>query len=285
MVVLVTGGRGFLGRHTLAALSGEGVDGISAGRPDIEVPSDAFDRLLRSRSPSVVVHCAGPSSVQASVARPADDYAGSIGTTQRLVEALSRLAETPKLVLVSSAAVYGNPTRLPIAEDHPTAPISPYGQHRLEVERLVRSSGLPHVVARVFSAYGEGLRRQVLWDVAMKGRSGAVELWGTGNESRDFIQVEDVGRALVRLCMMEWHAGEVVNVASGQETTIAELAQRLLDALDLSAPLSFVGVEREGDPLRWQADVSRLRSSGWRQEIALDAGIARYARWLASDVQ
>jgi UDP-glucose 4-epimerase len=278
--VLVTGGRGFIGRHTVAALERVGVDAVSAGRPDVEIPSPAFDRLLRVRPPAVVVHCAGPASVAASLARPQRDHEGSVGTTGHLVAALRGLASPPRVVLVSSAAVYGSPARLPVSETDPAEPISPYGRHRLEAEDVVRMSGLPFVVARVFSAYGEGLRRQVLWDVATKALAGAVELWGTGEETRDFVHVEDVAAALVRLSLDDALDGRVANVASGTETRIADLARLLVEALGVTAPVSFNGVERPGDPLRWRADVDTIRSVGWERRIDLASGVARYARWV-----
>jgi UDP-glucose 4-epimerase len=185
------------------------------------------------------------------------------------------------LVLVSSAAVYGQPGRLPIAETDEPKPISPYGAHRLEVERLAMSSGAPTVVARVFSAYGEGLRRQVLWDIALKARAGGpVELWGTGDESRDFVHATDVGRAIAALCADGSFTNDVVNIGSGAETTIRELAQLLLHALGSDTEVVFQGVEREGDPLRWRADVTRLHSLGWNPSIPFDAGVASYARWV-----
>jgi UDP-glucose 4-epimerase len=280
MVIAVTGAKGFLGRHVSKALSDAGNSVVGLGRPEVEIPSPAFERRLADLRPDVVVHCAGPSSVPGSLEHPETDRAGSVGVTAALLATLERLEPTPKLVLLSSAAVYGQPRRLPITETDEPDPISPYGVHRLEVEQLALSSDIPAVIARVFSAYGEGLRRQVLWDIAVKVRAGGpVELWGTGDESRDFVHATDIGRAIVLLCARDRFANGVVNVASGRETTIREIAELLLRELGADAELRFRGVEREGDPLRWQADVERLRSLGWEPSVPVGDGVTRYARW------
>ena len=122
-----------------------------------------------------------------------------------------------RLLLVSSAAVYGDPERLPVSEDAPLAPISPYGRHRAEAEEVALQSGAPVVIARVFSAYGEGLRRQVLWDVAQRALvGGPVELSGTGEETRDFVHARDVAAAISAIAQRSAFDGEIVNVATGR---------------------------------------------------------------------
>jgi UDP-glucose 4-epimerase len=281
MVVVVTGAAGFIGSRVAAAFADEGWDVVRAGRPHHDIPSREFERIFDEHTVHLVVHCAGPASVPASVADPHADRAGSVDVTRALVTLLERHDPPPRLLLVSSAAVYGEPQKLPIGETAVPAPISPYGQHRLETEKLAAASGVPTAVARVFSAYGEGLRRQVLWDIARKALTeNAVELWGTGTESRDFVHVEDVARALATIAGQAPFANDVYNVGSGEETTIAELARLVLDSLGAAAEPVFRGVEREGDPARWRADISRLESLGWFPSIPLAGGVARYAAWV-----
>lgn len=281
MVVVVTGAAGFIGSRAAAAFAAEGWEVVRAGRPEHELPSREFDRLFDDHDVDLVVHCAGPASVPASLADPPADRAGSVGVTRGLLALLEDCDPPPRLLLVSSAAVYGEPRELPVAETSALAPISPYGRHRLEVEDLAAASVVPTAVARVFSAYGEGLRRQVLWDVARKAlHRDVVELWGTGAESRDFVHVDDVARALVLIGRHASFTDDVYNVGSGEETTIAELARLVLEALGSDARPAFRGVEREGDPARWRADTGRLRALGWSPSVALADGVARYAAWV-----
>lgn len=276
MVALVTGHHGFLGRHVAEALAAEGLEVAGAGRPEVELPSAAFDAVLREARPELVVHCAGPASVPASLEDPEGDRAGAVDVLQDLLE---RLGST-RLVLVSSAAVYGQPERLPVAEDAPLAPVSPYGRHRVEAERLALGSGVPLVIARVFSAYGEGLRRQVLWDIARHALGGGpVELSGTGAETRDFVHARDVAGAIGAIVRRGAFEGEVVNVGTGVETSIAELAELITRELG-HGEVRFSGSTRAGDPIRWRADVSLLRELGFVPGIGIGDGAPAYARWV-----
>jgi UDP-glucose 4-epimerase len=282
MVALVTGAFGFLGRHVAARLAEEGWDVAEAGRPRTEIPSPEFDALLAKAAPRLVVHCAGPASVPASLADPEHDFRGSVEVLHELLERL-RGRETA-LVLISSAAVYGQPERLPVAEDAPTRPISPYGFHRLHCELALREFhelwGLRSCALRVFSAYGEGLRRQIMWDVCAKAlREGEVALHGTGTESRDFVHAADVARAVALVAREAPLKAEAYNVGTGVETRLDELAPLLLEALHSDAPLSFSGEARAGDPANWRADVSRLAALGFEPEARVEEGAARYAEW------
>lgn len=285
MVILVTGANGFLATYVQRALR-ERCRVVPAGRPDIEVPSADFDRLLHAARPDLVVHCAGPASVPSSVADPAGDFDASVVVTFELLDRLRRLPRPPRVVFLSSAAVYGDPPRLPVAENETLRPVSPYGHHKLACEVLLREFhelyGLPSVALRVFSAYGEGLRRQILWDVCVQAlTTGEVRLLGTGAESRDFVHGSDVVAAVAAAVKGARFEAEPYNVGSGIETPIAELAALIVDALGGGANVSFSGVPRHGDPARWRADIARIAGLGFRPSIALRDAVPAYAAWAA----
>lgn len=282
MVALVTGHNGFLGAHAVAALTADGWSVVVAGRPQIGIPSREFDELLHHHQPDVVVHCAGPASVQQAEDDPEGDRRGSVEVVAALLDRLTALTES-KLVLVSSAAVYGEPTTIPVSVEAPIAPISAYGRHRAESELLAATSGVPTSFARVFSAYGEGLQRQVWWDIARRAvRDKTVSLHGTGSETRDFVHGEDVGRALATIAARAEFRAEAFNVATGRETTIASLAHALVSALGGKADVVFSGQDRRGDPHRWRADISQTEALGFEPRVDIDRGIAQYAAWIQS---
>ena len=283
MVALVTGAGGFIGAQVAGRLEGDGRRVLRAGRPELEIPSPAFTELVERAEPELVVHCATPASVAASVAEPGGDRRGSVGVLDALLELLEGLPRVPRLVFVSSAAVYGQPQHLPVAEDHPLAPVSPYGEHRMECERLLLAHSVPFASLRVFSAYGEGLRRQVLWDICQKALDGSVELSGTGDETRDFVHVSDVASAVAVAAARAPFGGEAFNVGTGHETAIRDLAGALIAALGVEAALTFSGRKRPGDPDRWRADPARLGALGWQPAVNLEDGAATYARWARSE--
>jgi UDP-glucose 4-epimerase len=288
MVALVTGAFGFLGRHVAARLAEEDWEVVQAGRPRIEIPSPEFDTLLSGIEPQLVVHCAGPASVPASVEDPERDFSGSVGVLRKLLERLQ--GREAAVVLVSSAAVYGQPAHLPVAESAELRPISPYGFHRLQCELLLREFhdlwGLRGCALRVFSAYGEGLRRQIMWDICEKAlRERRVVLHGTGAESRDFVHATDVARAAAVVARAAPLQAEAYNVGTGRDTRIDTLAALLLEVLGSDAPVSFSGEARAGDPANWRADLSRLAALGFEPEVRVEEGAAGYVKWAKDELR
>lgn len=284
MVTVVTGHRGFLGGYACTHLRQEGWPVTGIGRPEVEIPSPAFEEVVRLTSPELVVHCAGPASVPSSLANPTEDLEGSAAVLAGLLNAVCALPHEVRVVLISSAAVYGQPKRLPVAETAPLEPVSPYGFNRIAAELVLREFhevyGVPAVVLRVFSAYGEGLRRQILWDICRRAlTSRAVRLHGTGSESRDFVHALDVAAAIALVARHAAFEGEAYNVATGRETTIRDLAELLVEELRSKASISFSGTPRAGDPLNWNADIGKIEALGFHPTVEIEEGARRYARW------
>lgn len=301
--VLITGAAGFLGRQVARAFAaaGWGVTGVDivpqenlgaweAGRYHaLTLPDPALGRLLEAAPPRVCVHCAGRASVAGSLADPAEDFRDGPVLTFALLEALRRHSPGTRLLFLSSAAVYGNPSGLPVGEEHPVAPLSPYGYHKrlgeLLCEEFSRLYGMETASVRIFSAYGQGLRRQVVWDICERAlKTGALRLRGTGLESRDFVHGSDVARALLVLAGRAPARGEVYNLATGVETSIGDLAGRLLQMLGLSFAPEFDGRATPGDPLHWRADIGRLRALGWEPAMGLEEGLRAMAAWARAEL-
>ena len=133
---------------------------------------------------------------------------------------------------------------------------------------------------RIFSAYGNGLRKQLLWDIYQKYQNtGRIELFGTGEETRDFIHVSDIVRA-IELILAYDGPENVINVANGEEVSIRELAEIYAGKLGADADVvSFNGMVKEGDPRNWRADISLLKKLGYEKHMALSDGIEAYVEW------
>ena len=301
--VLITGVAGFLGRYVARQFAKDGwrVVGIDNASPEnaqlssgtlyhrMRLPSPSLADLMRAMPPEACVHCAGRASVPFSMADPASDFRDNTVLTFELLDALRREAPQCRTLFLSSAAVYGNPASLPIAETHRTAPLSPYGYHKLQCEMLCeeffRIYGLPTASVRIFSAYGPGLRRQVVWDVCERVlTTGALTLHGTGQESRDFIHASDIARALSLLADKAPAQGETYNLATGREATIAEIAEVLVTSLLSDAKPVFDGQATAGNPLHWRADIGQIRALGFEPHIALEQGLRTVATWCAAEL-
>ena len=301
--ILVTGVAGFIGRYVARHFSEQGwsVLGIDNSPPEnaplanlsayhrLQLPDAALNGLLQEYSPQVCIHCAGRASVGLSLTDPAADFYASAALTFEILNALRLNVPSCRFIFLSSAAVYGNPESLPVSETQPPAPLSPYGFHKWQSEQLclefAKVYGLPTASLRIFSAYGPGLRRQVLWDICQKViTQNSLTLQGTGKESRDFIHALDIARALSVVATSAPMQGEVYNLGSGQEIAIGQLANMVLEALDADCSPEFDGVVPAGTPLNWQADVSKLQALGFSASVPLERGVKTFANWCRAEL-
>ncbi len=293
MKILVLGSVGFIGRRLTDRLSMDDetiTADITADNRGRHVVIDSHEPdligLFDEHRPDLVVNCTGAAHVGASITDPAHDYELNVRRVQQILESIRQVGCRCRFIHLSSAAVYGNPVSLPVAESAAAAPLSPYGFHKLQAEMLCREYaqifGVPTLSLRIFSAYGPELRKQLFWDIYQKSLHGQrIELSGTGNETRDFVFVKDIARAVASLRdHPDLFDGQAVNLASGQATTIRQAARTLLDALGWQGELVFNGQVRAGDPLFWQADISALARTGYRQQFTLEQGLTQVAAWL-----
>ena len=300
--VVITGVTGFIGSNVARYFSEKGwaVVGIDKTQANDDVvaslssyhrltlPDPAFDVLLKNIPPQLCIHCAGSASVGQSIIDVTDDFYANTVLTFEVLNALSTHAPHCRFVFLSSAAVYGNPSSLPITENHAPAPLSPYGFHKWQCEQLCREFtqvySLPTACVRIFSAYGPGLRRQVLWDIcekAMKQKS--IMLQGTGQESRDFVHVSDIAQALLAVALSAPMNGEIYNIGSGRETRINELANIVVEELGSQCLVEFDGVVPQGTPLNWRADMSKLSSLGFKTSLPLERGVREFVQWFLKE--
>lgn len=295
--IVVTGAAGFIGRKIAMALGAAGHEVVGCTRrPDPSLarliplwtealPHAGLARQLEEFQPDWLVHCAGGSQVGKSFENPSADFEQNVSLTHCLYETLARVSPGTRTILLSSAAVYGQPTELPITEATPVAPLSPYGFHKWLAEVAARQwhqeAGLSTLILRVFSAFGPGLEKQVLFDIYQKSRAGKViELAGSGDEERDFVHVADLVRTVCWAIEHPPVGCELLNVASGRSITIAALAERFLRELKWQGTLRFSRWNPPGMPKCWRAAPARLRALGLLPQISLEEGLCDYANWL-----
>ncbi|WP_341679172.1 NAD-dependent epimerase/dehydratase family protein [Niveibacterium sp. SC-1] len=292
MRTVVLGAGGFIGSAVSRELQSHGHDVIRvdiAGRGVVLIDREApdFAHLFADHQPDACINCTGAASVPLSFSDPISDYTLNTVRVMQMLDAIRIAAPEARFVHLSSAAVYGNPTSSPISESSVAQPLSPYGWHKHQAELICREYAQLHgtstISLRIFSAYGPGLRKQLFWDVMQKARKGTrVELFGTGNETRDFIYVDDLARAINVILEHGHFDGRAINVARGEATTVREAAQCLLDALGWPRDVVFTGSSRTGDPSFWQADVTYLESLGFLPNCSLSDGLASVADWMTA---
>jgi len=234
----------------------------------------------------IFINCAGSSNVSASFLHPIADFQNNTILVELLLEKI-RVSGNKKIKFInlSSAAVYGNPQTIPIVEESIVNPISPYGFHKKMAEDLCRyynqCFGLNTLSLRIFSAYGLGQRKMLFWDLHDKilKSKGEIELFGTGEESRDFIHVDDVIQQLLIAINYAEFNGEVINVANGSEVKIVEIVKLFKKFHTTPFEYRFNGTNRPGDPLNWCADISKMKEWGYDQTVSIYVGVEGYIKW------
>ena len=240
--------------------------------------------VIQDFLPDVVISAAGTASVGASVDDPLSDFRGSVQTCADVLDAVRRSGQRPLVIVPSSAAVYGNPAALPVNEAALLQPISPYGFHKAACELLAREYaecfGLKILLCRFFSVFGSAQRRLLVWELyqQLAGPEKIAWLSGTGEETRDFLYIDDLAAALLGLIGAFQNFDRdylLVNVASGVETSVLSLAEAIRDLVAPEKEIRCQGQQRKTDPLRWRADISRLQAlvPSWEPR-ALNDGLA-----------
>ncbi|MEM7095226.1 MAG: GDP-mannose 4,6-dehydratase [Actinomycetota bacterium] len=290
MRVLVTGAGGFVGRHLVEHLRGRGDQVVTwsggAGSPDIRQP-DELRTALGGEPYEAIYHLAAQSRVDLSWSQPSDTLAVNAGGTANLMRALDAVDSAARVLLMSSAEVYGavDDAALPIDEEQPLVPRSPYGVSKAAAEELAlllgEASGRDVVICRPFNQIGPGqadtfvtaaLARQV---VALERTGGGTIAVGNLTATRDFLDVRDAVEAY--RCLMEsGAAGETYNVCSSQETVVRSILDGLVASASVEANVEIDPQRfRPNDLPRMAGSSSKLRSAtGWAPHRALSDTLA-----------
>jgi UDP-glucose 4-epimerase len=296
MKVLVIGSKGFIGSHIFDFFSKVhetwGADVIYDEESNyflLEKQNTTFERVFETNKFDICINASGNGSVPISINAPVFDFELNVNNVMRILDAIRIHNPLCKFINMSSAAVYGNPTKLPIKESSILKPLSPYGWHKLYAEHICKEYyylyNIQAINLRLFSVYGERLKKQLFWDIYQKClRSKNIELFGSGKETRDFIYISDLVQAVNCVVERGLFNGESVNIASGVETTIKHAAKVLCAEIDKSVNVKFNQIVKPGDPLNWKADISTLKSFGFQPVTSIETGLNNTAKWMIKNV-
>ncbi|MDY6761756.1 MAG: NAD-dependent epimerase/dehydratase family protein [Candidatus Nanohaloarchaea archaeon] len=298
--VVVTGGAGFIGSHLVDALVDGNevtvIDDLSTGREEFVNDAAAFEevdvrdyRELEDAlgSPDIVFHLAASAHTRATSAGwddPVFDAEVNALGTLNVLRAVEDAAPDARVVYASSAAVYGNPEDVPMTEQHPKNPISPYGIHKLTGEKYMEAyhsqHGLDTVSARIFNTFGPRQPRYVMYDFLTKLQrdSGELEVLGTGRQTRDYCYIDDTVDALLTIAE-NGDAGEAYNLSGENIISIGDLAELMVEMLDLDADIRYTEDSWKGDPKRLEADISKLKALGFEAQTGLEEGLEEFIDW------
>jgi UDP-glucose 4-epimerase len=296
-LALVTGAYGFVGRHVARALAARGAHVVGIGHgswgrdewrrwgvAEWHTADVTVETLITyAGEPDVVFHCAGSGSVAFSMTHPQQDFQRTVGSTLAVLEYLRVQRPAARLVIPSSAGVYGVATQMPIATGDALQPASPYGVHKKMAEDLCRSYGhhfgVRSALVRLFSVYGIGIRKQLLWDACSKLSRHETGFAGTGLETRDWLHVEDAAQLMLVAALHASAHCPVVNGGVGEAVCIRDVVALIATRLGAGDSPTFSGHSRAGDPTHYQADVSGALAWGWAPQRDRITEMNAYADW------
>jgi len=275
--ILILGGYGFLGSNLYKSLKdvhyvyryGKFSKNKKISLPNLKKIKKDFD---------IIIHSAGSSSVTQSILQPKEDEKKTVGSTSALIKFIKLLKIKPRLIFISSPAVFGNSIKKKIKR-----PISAYGKHKLKSENLLinfaKKNKLELNIIRFFSLYGEGLKKQLLWDVLSKLEKNFFIFNGSGEEIRSWMHVKDAVKIINLILLTSLKKISIINAPGCNVFTNKEVIIKIYKYLNVRAKPIFNNIPRKGDPKILVCDNKDLKIFDWKQSVDFSLGLKKYIRW------
>ena len=297
--ILITGAKGFLGSNVAKYFKSLGYEtyGIGHGGLSVEESKEigldywrkddiSIKAILEfEQTFDVIFHCGGSGSVGFSVEHPYDDFKKTVDGTLEVLEYMRVHNTKAHLIYPSSPAVQGECEDKPIIEEYIGKPASPYGYHKKIAEDLCQSYSekynLKISIIRLFSVYGNGLKKQLLWDAVnkLKNSTDEVIFWGTGDETRDFIHIDDVLKIFQELISVE-KKFLILNGGTGIKHSVKSVVEIIKNLVNPNINIKFNNQINIGNPIYYCADIKKLKSYDIKIVKIFENEIKNYLKWI-----
>ena len=295
-IVLILGAFGFIGSNIAHKYKRYGFTVIGYGRGNCS-DTAVFDEIIHDdikterlkalkKCPSVIINCAGTSSVSKAETNISNAFANTVESNNVVLEYIRGLEnkDTLHYIYISSAAVYGDTTENGVSEIEPTKPISFYGLYKLICEETCKyysiKYGIKIAVLRPFSVCGVGLRKQLLWDACNKFSCGINEFWGTGDEKRDWIDIEDLTELIYQVNKKQSSNYEIYNACTSLGVSNKDFLKYMASELGCKVDVIFNSIIDDNNPKYLVGDSIKVSTSlSWQPTINWKQSIKNYIEW------
>lgn len=239
----------------------------------------------------IIINCTGSGSVGFSDSNPIISFKKGTESTYQILEYVRKYQKDAINIFLSSGAVYGNSENTYEDENSNINPISTYAMHKLINENIYKSFskmyGIKVFILRLFSIYGRGFRKQILWDACNKingSKKNKIEFWGTGKEERDYLNINDLNILIKKFIdneenLLKKSHYATFNCGSGSSTPIEDILRQIKLSLEYDGQINFNNIIRKGDPKFLKANTNKLSLINWSPEINIKDGIIDYCHW------
>jgi UDP-glucose 4-epimerase len=275
--ILITGGYGFLGSSLYSSLKNKNKVFRFGKFSKKKIISATILKKIKKNF-DIIIHCAGSSSVAKSIEDPAKDYQKTVGSTKALINFIKMEKKKIKLIYISSPAVFGNSIKKKLLK-----PISPYGKNKLKSEQLLiklsKEMNIEIAIIRFFSLYGEGLKKQLLWDILSKLKKKAFSFYGDGSETRSWMHISDATRVVNLVLKNNIRGVKFINAPGNNVLTNKQIINNIYKKCNVKEKPFFTGIIKKGDPKKQIFSNDDLKSIGWKQTVDISVGLKKYIKW------
>ena len=289
MNILITGVHGFVGSNLYSYLKRKyKIFGIGRNNKysklnhqnilSLEINKKSLKKI--NFQPDILIHCAGSGSVSKSLNNKKKDYKKNVLTSKYIINYLKEIKKKPKVIIFSSAAVYGNSAG---KKKKKILPASPYGVNKLKSEKIFKESskklGFKLQILRFYSIYGEGLRKQLIWDACNKILLKKNYFYGSGEEIRSWTHINDVCKFIDTIISKPLKKNCIVDVSSNDVLKNKIILKKLFKLFNYNFSPHFNKIQKKGDPLNQIYVKKYIQNINWSPSVGIDEGLKKYFLW------
>lgn len=278
--ILILGGYGFLGNNLYESLR-QNYSIYRFGRYSINKKISLFNLKKIKKNFDIIIHCAGGSSVSNSIINPKDDFQKTVGSVKAVIKYIQLTKISPRIVYISSPAVFGDSIKKKIL-----LPISPYGKNKLNSEKILinfaKKNKLDLNIVRLFSLYGEGQKKQLLWDIFHKSKKNDFIYYGNGSELRSWMHVSDAVNVIKLILLNSSKKKMIINAPGNEVFTNKQVVNAVYKYLNIKVKPIFNNITRKGDPKNLTFSNKDLDDLKWKQKIKFSLGLKQYIKWICN---
>jgi len=284
--ILITGIKGFIGSQIEQTLKKRSkIFGISS-----DTEKNDYKKLIKKKiRPNIIFHCAGSGLVGINKISNSIHKKKNLESTKNLIKFINKIKlKNSKIIFLSSQSVYGKVSGNKISESNPTVPISSYGKTKLLAEKkIMKITNNSVIVLRLFSIYGIGLKKQILWDACCKFKKKDTKFRGNGQEKRDFLNINDLIKLIKKIIVSNGNnKNELYNVGSGAGIKIRNLLLKLKSIYKLDKKLFFLENQKKSEHQDYISSNKKIiQNFKWKISKNLYQELKQYVRWFKKNYE